>query len=34
MKTWKWTRRFRATGALSKKRSMSMDLPRPTGPQR
>ena len=34
MKTWKWMRRFLAAGAVSKNRSISMDLPRPTGPQR
>ena len=34
MKTWKWTRRFFSTGALAKKRSISMDFPRPTGPTR
>ncbi len=34
MKTWKWVRRFFSTGTVSKKRSISMDLPRPTGPQR
>ena len=34
MKAWKWTRSFRSVGADAKNRSISMDLPRPTGPQR
>jgi hypothetical protein len=34
MNTWTCTRRFLAIGAESKNRSISMDLPRPTGPQR
>ena len=34
MKAWKWTRRFLATGAAAKNRSISIDLPRPTGPHR
>ena len=33
MNSWKWTRRFFATGASAKNRSISIDLPRPTGPQ-
>ena len=32
MKAWKCARRFFSTGAESKNRSISMDLPRPTGP--
>ena len=32
MKAWKWTRRLGATGAVSKNRSISIDLPRPTPP--
>ena len=34
MNSWKWARRLRDTGAAAKNRSISMDLPRPTGPQR
>jgi hypothetical protein len=33
MNSWKCTRRFLATGASAKNRSISIDLPRPTGPQ-
>ena len=33
MKAWKWTRRLRRAGQASKKRSISMVLPRPTEPQ-
>ena len=34
MKTWKCTRRFFSTSEVSKNRSISADLPRPTGPQK
>ena len=34
MKAWKWTRRLRGLGTERKNRSISIDLPRPTGPQR
>ena len=33
MNSWKCTRRFLAIGASAKNRSISIDLPRPTGPQ-
>ncbi len=34
MKRWKWMRCLRATSALAKNRSISIDLPRPTSPTR
>ena len=33
MNSWKCTRRFLAIGTSAKNRSISIDLPRPTGPQ-